>query len=127
MGSWRNISEIKAITIKYTILTDKQKGANQYGLMTPYGIMGIARFSPNQYQRDETWLVDLYDKNNNKAQILNTGKAEALTAIIHLLNTNHDAKPYLAHFRKDYELKRKELALGILELVTPKPKRGKYY
>ena len=127
LGSWHNFSEIKGITIKYTILTDKTKGANQYALMTPYGIMGIARWSPNQYKKDETWIVKTYDSNRKAIQILNVGKEEALTALIHILNKNKEAKPYLAHYRKDYELKKAELSKGKLELVTPKPKRGKYY
>lgn len=126
-GSWKPIAEIKGITIKYTILTDKQKGANQPGLLTPMTIFNLARWNPNQYQKDETWLVNIYDSGNTPTQILNTGKTEALTALIHILNKNQTAKPYLAHYRKDYELKRAELAQGKLELVNPKPKRGKYY
>lgn len=127
LGTWKKIADLKGVTIKYTILTDKQKGANQYALLSPYGIMGLVRFSPNQYNRDETWLIKTIDKDGNQKQILNTGKEEALTALIHILNKNKEIKPYLAHYKKDYELKRAELAQGKLELVTPKPKRGKYY
>lgn len=127
LGSWQNIEDIKGVTIKYTILTDKQKGATQPGLMTPFTALSLARWSPNQYNKNETWLVNTFDSKGNKTQILNTGKEDALTALIHILNKNKEVKPYLAHYRKDYELKRAELSKGVLELVNPKPKRGKYY
>lgn len=127
LGTWQNIKDIKGLTIKYAILVDNKKGATQPGLLNPFAVGSLARFYPNQYNKDETWLVNIYDTKGNKVQILNTGKNEALTALIHILNKNKEAKPYLAHYRKDYELKRSELALGKLELVNPKPKRGKYY
>lgn len=126
LGSWQDIKDIKGVTIKYTILTDKQKGATQPGLLTPFTALGLARWNPNQYNRDETWLVHTYDSKKNSKQILNTGKKDALTALIHILNKNKETKPYLAHYRKDYELKRAELSKGVLELVTPRKTR-KYY
>ncbi len=126
LGNWSSIADIKGITIKYTILTDKRKN-QQYGGILPVAIFDLARSNPNQYNKDETWLVHIFDATGNSSRILNTGKTEALTALIHILNKNKEAKPYLAHYRKDYELKKAALSQGKLELVTPKPKRGKYY
>ena len=119
-GKWQYINQYKGISIKYTVLTDKNKG-NQPGLIVPINIFSMARWNPNQYNKDETWLVHIYSNKHDKSQILNTNKTDALRAIIYLLNISDNIKPYLANCRPEFELNKAHLSKGQLTLLNPKP------
>jgi hypothetical protein len=118
-GKWQFISSFKGVSIKYTILTDRNR-SNQAGAGMATQIFAVARFSNNQYNKEETWLVHIYTQDNKKIQILNTDKKNALTAIIYLLKTEDNITPYLANCRPEFELSKPNLMKGLLTLLNPR-------
>lgn len=116
-GKWHHISEFKAVSIKYTILSDKNRG-KRAGFAGQ--LFSLVRYSENQYNKDETWVVNLFTVKNEKFQILNTDKKKALKAVIFLLQAENTITPYLANFRPEFELSKPHILKGQLALLNTK-------
>lgn len=114
-GKWNNYKDFKAITIKYTIL-NARKGNNR-GNAPQDPMKKIDLTQPNQDTKDsdETWLVHLINSNNEKIQLINTNKKQALKIVLQLMNLSN-LNPYLSNYRKGFELNESLLKQGILKL-----------
>lgn len=114
-GKWNQFSAFKGITIKYTILN--ARGGNRRGNAPQDPKKKIDLTNPNQNSKDsaETWLVHLVNSNNEKIQLINTNKDQALKIVLQIMKLS-GLKPYLSNYRKGFELNEKLIEQGVLKL-----------
>lgn len=114
-GKWNDYENFKAITIKYTILN--AKGGNRRGNAPQDPMKKIDLKNPNQNSEDtaETWLVHLVNQDNEKIQLINSNKQLAVKVAVMVMKQSN-LKPYLANFRKGFELNETLLKQGVLKL-----------
>lgn len=114
-GRWNDYKNFQAITIKYTIL-NARKG-NKRGNAPQDPMKKIDLTQPNQDTKDsdETWLVHLVNSNNEKIQLINTNKQQALKIVAQLMELSQ-LRPYLSNYREGFELNENLLKQGTLKL-----------
>lgn len=113
-GKWINFSTCDAIIIKYTIL-NASRGNRGNAPKDPMKKIDLKQ--PNQHSSDtnETWLVHLIDNQHNKTLLINTHKTKALEVVQQIMHRS-SLKPYLANFKKGFELNETSLNSGIIQL-----------
>lgn len=114
-GKWTFFKNFQAITIKYTIM-NARKG-NKRGNTPQDPMKKIDLTQPNQDTKDsdETWLVHLVNSNNEKIQLINTNKKQALQIVLQIMKYSN-LPPYLSNHRKGFELNHSLLKQGVLKL-----------
>lgn len=114
-GDWNGYADFKAITIKYTILNVRKGSQRGNTPQDPMKKIDLTQPNQNTKDSDETWLVHLVNSNNEKIQLINTNKKQALQVILQIMKYSN-LSPYLSNYRKGFELDRSLLKQGVLKL-----------
>lgn len=104
------------ITVKYTLLSDK--GADKIGNGVPPAIFASGRYYDNQYNKQESWIVNLIDKKGEKVLLISTDKQNALDIITVILTVEKNLKPFLSNYRKEFELSKDAIMKGKVVLLS---------
>jgi hypothetical protein len=111
-GKWNSFSDYRAMTVKYTVLSDKNMMARNQSLIPGAGVSGS--FYGNQYNKEEAWVVKLIHKEKRKEPklLLAGDKEKAIELIKELLIRGEHIAPYLSNYVKGFELSRDHLLVG---------------
>jgi hypothetical protein len=101
-GVWELLEHYAAITIKYTLLTDKGYDKVGGGITSIFPMSG--RFYNSQYNKQESWRVHLIDKSGEKFLLISGSKQDAIEIINLVIANGKHLKPYLSNYRREFEL-----------------------
>jgi hypothetical protein len=101
-GYWILLENYAAITIKYTLLTDKGYDKVGGGLTSIFPMSG--RFYNSQYNKQESWRVHLIDKSGEKFLLISGSKQDAIEIINLVIANGKQIKPFLSNYRREFEL-----------------------
>jgi hypothetical protein len=115
-GYWILLENYAAITIKYTLLTDKGYDKVGGGLTSTIPMSG--RFYNSQYNKQESWKAHFIDYEGKKIELISGDKNEAVELINQIMGSALHLKPYLSNYRKEFELSKEALKEGKIVLKS---------
>lgn len=115
-GKWVLLENYLAITIKYTLLTDK--GADKMRGGVTHIFLPSGRYYNNQYNKQESWRAHLIDKKGEKIELVSGDKNIVVDIMNQIMNSASHINPYLSNYRKEFELSKEALKEGKIVLKS---------
>lgn len=115
-GYWNLLDAYVAITIKYTLLSDKGYDKIGGGVTPIFAMSG--RYYNNQYNKHESWRAHFIGKDGDKTELIGGDKQDAVELINQIMNSASHIKPYLSNYRKEFELSKEAIMEGKIVLFN---------